>query len=107
MEFAKQSGEEVNDIVALMIHDDVLLMSPEPKVKGLVPVIKEVLAAKGWSLQETKSASWCPDDMDPDEQLDDIIPQFLDGIMKLGTAMEGQYMTFLGPGALSAEPVRE
>ena len=58
----------------------------------------------GWQLQRHKCKAWLPSAVGLVESLDSIVPQVLDGLPLLGSAMEGELETHLGPFGVSASP---
>ena len=86
------------------VDDTHLVVHPTHLAEAL-HIIEEELAAVQWSLKRAKCKSWIRGAEEVNPSVDLLVPQSLEGLPLLGTALAGEYELLLGPFGVAAQAV--
>ena len=92
---------------ALFYVDDTLLATDPANIPMIWPILVAELATDGLRLKAPKCSVYVPAATAPDPALAAILPQRFDGLPLLGSAVDGEFETFLGPYGLSLQPTQK
>ena len=104
--FEETTARGIRIDLLLYIDDACLSVSPDD-LEVVWPLLQECLACAGLRLVPEKCKAFVPGATETDPRITRHLEQLLDGLPLLGTALNGELESFLGPFSLSIQPARE